>query len=196
MRNRRHPNMHPQLQAIVDELAEADRRLLALVATVPSERWPERAVPNHWSVAECVAHLSLTSQAFLPRLRAALEEGRSLGLPAPEAYKHDVVGGFLWRNMGPPVRVKVRAPVGFVPGATAPAGELVAEFQRLQAEAVACLAEADGLPLSRLRVSSAFAERVRYSVYSALCILPRHQHRHLWQAEQVWARLEGGAEVA
>lgn len=188
--------MHPQLQVIVDELAEAELRLLRLVDTVPAERWTGRPQPQSWSVAECLVHLNLTGQAFLPRLRDALEEGRVLGLPAPEAHRHDVLGGFLWRNMGPPVRVKVRAPAGFVPGSTAPAEELVAEFQRLQAENVACIVAADGLPLSRLRVPSPFAERVKYSVYSALCILPRHQHRHLWQAEQVWAQLGGGAAVA
>lgn len=185
--------MHPQLQAIVDELADADRRLLDLVATVPPERWTERAQPQSWSVAECVTHLNLTSEAFLPRLRVALDEGRGLGLPAPEVHRHDVLGGFMWRNMGPPVRVKVRAPAGFVPGSTAPTETLVAEFQRLQAEVVAGVAAADGLPLGRLRVPSPFAERLKYSVYSALCILPRHQHRHLWQAEQVRDRLMGVA---
>jgi len=27
---------------------------------------------------------------------------------------------------------------------------------------------------------------VRYNLYACFTILPRHQHRHLWQAERVW----------
>jgi len=48
--------------------------------------------------------------------------------------------------------------------------------------------EADGLPVDRIRIASPFDARLKYSLYAALTILPRHQHRHLWQAERV---LEG-----
>jgi hypothetical protein len=34
-----------------------------------------------------------------------------------------------------------------------------------------------------VRVRSPFTDRVTYDVYSALLLLPRHQHRHLQQAE-------------
>jgi hypothetical protein len=35
-------------------------------------------------------------------------------------------------------------------------------------------------------VQSPFNEKVKYNLYSCLTILPPHQHRHLWQAEQIW----------
>lgn len=44
--------------------------------------------------------------------------------------------------------------------------------------------EADGLPPGCLRIASPFDARLRYNLYSALSILPRHQRRHLWQAER------------
>jgi len=28
---------------------------------------------------------------------------------------------------------------------------------------------------------------VRYNLFACFTILPLHQHRHLWQAERVWA---------
>jgi hypothetical protein len=37
---------------------------------------------------------------------------------------------------------------------------------------------------------SPFAPGVRYNLYSTLSILPRHQERHLWQAEQVHAGID------
>src|SRR5256885_15849937 len=59
------------------------------------------------------------------------------------------------------------------------------EFDRLQAAQLDCLAQADGLPLSQVRVTSPFNASVRYNLYACFTILPRHQHRHLWQAERV-----------
>jgi len=49
-----------------------------------------------------------------------------------------------------------------------------------------CLVAADGLPLSHVRISSPFNPRLRYDLYACFTILPRHPHRHLWQAEPVW----------
>jgi hypothetical protein len=47
-------------------------------------------------------------------------------------------------------------------------------------------AQADGLPLTAVRVTSPFNPRARHNLYACFTILPRHQHRHLWQAERVW----------
>lgn len=176
--------MHPQLEAIVDEFRQAQRRLAELEREVPAALWSTRPAPNSWCVAECVAHLNLTSEVFLPRLRAGLRRARELSAPVPRRYRRDPLGWLLWRTMGPPVRLRVRTAASFVPERTPEPEALVREFERLQREQIECVQEADGLPLTRVRIASPFAERVRYNLFSCLSILPRHQHRHLWQAEQ------------
>ena len=179
--------MHPQLQTILDELASASERLRRLVDAFPAERWPVRVDPERWSVSECVAHLNLTSEAFIPRIRRKLEEGRRSDSSAPARFRHDALGWVLYRGMGPPVRLRVKTPAKYIPQAGAAPNELVSEFERLQIEQVACVEAAEGLPLHRIWVPSPFSRRLRYSLYSALTVLPLHQHRHLWQAEQVAA---------
>jgi hypothetical protein len=47
--------------------------------------------------------------------------------------------------------------------------------------------DVDGLPVDRIKITSPFDARLKYNLYAALTILPRHQHRHLWQAERVYA---------
>jgi hypothetical protein len=101
-------------------------------------------------------------------------------------YRRDPIGWLLWATMGPPVRVRIRTIARFLPSSLAAPALLVQEFDRLQAAQLDCLAQADGLPLSHVRVTSPFNARVRYNLYSCFTILPRHQHRHLWQAERVW----------
>jgi hypothetical protein len=60
---------------------------------------------------------------------------------------------------------------------------VVAEFETLQRELIALLAEAEGLAIAKIKVRSAFNAKLRYSAYSALRVIAAHQRRHLWQAE-------------
>ena len=105
----------------------------------------------------------------------------------PGRYRRDPIGWLLWATMGPPVRVRLKTIARFLPSSLAAPALLVQEFDRLQAAQLDCLAQADGLPLAHVRVTSPFNARVRYNLYACFTILPRHQHRHLWQAERVWA---------
>jgi hypothetical protein len=173
--------MHPQLEIIAAEFHQA-QDLLAELARAPVAHWIARPSPTAWSAAECVAHLNLTSRAVLPRIRIGLQEARAIAEAPPRRYRRDPLGWLLWRTMGPPVRFRIKTAASFVPESTSALEVLIAEFGRLQREQIACVEEADGLPIARVRVKSPFDERVRYNLYACLTILPRHQLRHLWQA--------------
>lgn len=173
-------------QELIDVAAQYDSalaRLHALAAALPAEFWGRRPTPGSWSPAECVAHLNLTSAAFAPLLHAGLEEARRLGAPPPARLSRDVLGWLVAQASGPSRRFKTTTAAPFVPTGDRPSGELVAEFERLQADHLACLRAADGLPIHRVKVPSPFEARLRYSLYSALTLIPGHQHRHLLQAE-------------
>ena len=135
-------------------------------------------------MGECVAHLNLTSTAFIPLMRASLDEARRSGHPAPTRFRRDLLGWLLWRSMGPPVKRRFTTTAPFVPRSDRTGADLVSEFERLQAEQLVLAREADTLPIHRVKIASPFNPRLRYNLFSALSILPRHQHRHLWQAEQ------------
>jgi hypothetical protein len=182
--------MHPRLEAIADELRNAQAHLHRLAAAVPAERWAERSNPSRWSVAECVAHINLTSHGFRSPVERALNEGRQQKDGTSASYRRDPLGWFLWRIMAPPVQlVRVKTTPSFVPQSTPPAAQLLAEFDHLQQEQIGWVRAADGLPLGRLWIASPFNPRVKYNLYSCLSILPRHQERHIWQAEQAAALL-------
>jgi hypothetical protein len=96
-----------------------------------------------------------------------------------------LVGWLFWKGAGPPVRVKVKTTPPFVPTAAEGPDRLVPEFEQLQAEQIEFVRESDGLPIDRVMVTSPFISRISYNLYACLTIQPRHEHRHLWQAEQV-----------
>ena len=181
--------MHPQLDQVAKDFESARERLNRLAGTVPAARWAERPAQGGWSVAECIAHLNLTSDAYLPRLREAVARGRAEGGAAPARYRQDFLGWLIWRAVRPQTKMKSKTSAAFVPTSTVPAKEMVAEFSRLQDEQIALTRQADGLPLGKLKIVSPFGPGIRYNVYSALTILAAHQLRHLDQAERAWQSL-------
>jgi DinB superfamily len=178
--------MHLQLQAVVDEFEHAHIRLRSLARALPEELWTRRPDEGRWSIAECVSHINLTSTAYLPLLRRGVATGRLLDGPPPVRYRRDLIGWLLWRTAGPPVRLRVKTTAAFIPHGSEPPSKLIDEFERLGKEQIECVREADGLPLGRIKIASPFNPRVKYNLFACLTILPRHQHRHLWQAEQAW----------
>jgi hypothetical protein len=62
---------------------------------------------------------------------------------------------------------------------------LLDSFLQGQHQVLALIALAEGLAVDRIKISSAFDHRVRYSVWSSFRANLSHQRRHLWQAEQV-----------
>lgn len=177
--------MAGQLERLAEEYLDALDRLHRLREAVAPADWARRPAPGRWSVAECVAHLNLTSVACLPLLGEGLERAATLPrVPAGHRYRRGLLGWLLWRTMGPPARLRARTGAGFVPQGGAPPDQLVAEFERLQDRLMALLRGAEGLALDRVMVTSPFNARARYNLFAAFGIIVRHQHRHLWQAER------------
>jgi len=102
------------------------------------------------------------------------------------------MGWMLSLAMGPVRRIgrfrlgAVRTTPEFVPEGGLPKAQLIKEFDRLQREQTAIVREADGRPINRVWVTSPFDQRLRYNLYSTFVILPKHQLRHVVQAERVW----------
>ncbi|MGH7476453.1 MAG: DinB family protein [Longimicrobiales bacterium] len=177
--------MRSELQEVIEDFERARARLRQLAATIEATRWFERPDPARWSAGECVIHLNRTGEAFLPLLHEGLERAKRLQPLGARRLRRDPIGWLLWRIMPPPVRLRTGTASRFVPASGGDPVEVLATFERLQDEQVACAAAARGLPIDRVKLTSPFNARVRYNLYAALGILPRHQHRHLWQAEQV-----------
>jgi hypothetical protein len=173
-----------QLDEIISELNSASTRLRTLHARLAPGAWARRPLPESWSPGECVAHLNLTAIGMLPLLRRGVDDARRLGRPAAQRYRRDLVGWLIWRTTSSPGRFKAKTIPAFVPSSDRTPEEVMAEFDRLQAEQIAITREADGLPIDRVKMTSPFNPKLRYNIFAGLSILPRHQHRHLWQAEQ------------
>lgn len=181
--------MQKQLATITASLESAQTRLHRLADGLSDERWRARPAPDRWSVAECVEHLNMTSRAYLPLLRDALERARKIGGPMVRHYRRDFLGWLFSVMTGPLPHIgkrrvgRVKTSPAFVPKGVKGRAEGLAEFDRLQVEQIGLARSAHGLPLDKATIVSPFGGKIKYNAYSALVIIARHQHRHIAQAE-------------
>ncbi len=184
--------MQKQLGEIIRDFERAQARVEKLAEVVPDKAWSERTDPARWSVGECIAHLNLTSEAYLPRLRVAIAEGHKLPKKSSGEYRRDPAGWFFSTMVGPlptfgRTRIgRVKTMPGFVPKGQNPKQTVVADFKRNQDQLIELVRESDELALDKVFIRSPFGEKIRYSCYSAFVILPRHEARHIDQAVLVW----------
>ena len=182
--------MQKQLAEIIDSLESAQSRLRHLSDGISEDALNRHPAPGRWSAADCVEHLNLTSRAYLPLFRDASVEARQLGGDPVTRYRKDALGSIMSMMIGPMHHlgklrlVKVKTTPPFVPQGGQSRTALLSEFVRLQGDIITLIRAADGLPLDRVKIVSPFGGRMKYSAYSALVIIPRHQHRHIDQAEE------------
>ncbi len=182
--------MQRQLAGIVQSLESAQLHLRRLTDQLRESDWNRKPAANRWSAAECVEHLNLTSRAYVPLLRDAIARAGEVRRSPTKHYRHDSLGWFLSMMFGPLRRlgkfklVRVKTTSAFVPKPGRSRTEILSDFVRLQAELISLVRSADGLPIDDVKIVSPFGGRMRYSAYSALVIVSRHEHRHLEQAEE------------
>jgi hypothetical protein len=169
--------MNAQLSELCGQFRLNAKRAKAIVTKAGEQRFALRPKPDSWSVAECLAHLTISTEMFLPEWRAAFAR-----LPQGDGpYKMDLVGKVFHWGMQPPPRFRVKAPAKFRPVDTS---EALAKFLASQEQLLAVVSESKGLALDRIKVASPADSRVRFNVWSSFRIAEAHQRRHLWQAER------------
>ena len=177
--------MADPLDEVEKELNEATRRAWTLVQSTDGRMFTVRPTPLSWSAAECLAHLSISSEMFLPVLRDAISKAKNGRRRTP---KMDLLGRVLTWFLEPPIRKRVKTPAPFVPKSTRAKADAFGEFAALQEKLIDLLREAREADLS-VKIVSPFDKRVRYNLLSAFRIVAAHERRHLWQAEQAVAEL-------
>jgi hypothetical protein len=177
----------PQLATVKEEFLLARERARRLCHGMDDAGWSRRPASGGWSVGECITHLNITSEQFMPLLDDAIRRGRERDLTARGPFRLGLAGWALLRFLEPPYKMKSKTTPTFDPVHVEPMDETLERFDYLQQELQARVDRASGLALERLKLASPFSSYVKYNLYAAFCLIAAHQRRHLWQGEQTRA---------
>jgi DinB superfamily len=181
-----------QLVLVKQALRHARERARAVCQGLDAHTWATRPAPTEWAIGECITHLNITSERFIPLFDDAIRDGRARTLEANGPYSKGLIGWALQRFLEPPYKIKTKTSAAFIPVTVDAMTETLERFDYLQLEVQVRIDRAAGLALDCLRLVSPFDSRIKYNLYAGFCLLAAHQRRHLWQAEQVKQRLTIG----
>ena len=153
-----------------------------LPLSIEQLRW--RPDARHWSIAQCLDHLNLTLDLYLPKIddaisRAMLQDRAPTPCSWCERAEFDALGSF-----EPPVAVAVSAPTLTIPGLAVDPVWLVDQFHQTRDRYTDAVRRSFGLDLRYNRIVEP-VYRLIVSLGGTLALIAAHDRRHIWQAERV-----------
>ena len=159
--------------------------MLSLLDGLNDAQFNWRAGAGRWSIGECIAHLNVTGQMYLPNIDRQLKKARAEKLFGEGRFRHTLLGGLLVRAVGSPGKIRVKAPKVFIPLPEHLRAVVVPAFVSLHAQFARRINEANGLNLRRIKVVSPTNSFIKLTLGECFALLAAHERRHLWQARQV-----------
>jgi len=178
---------------LLAELDAADERANELVIGLNPQQLNWQPAPGAWSVGQCLEHLCIANEVYLPAISSSLE-GK------PVSAVQDIMPGwfgrwFTSRYFEPSPQSKhVGAPKKIVPGVRVEPSVLD-RFLRSNQAARELVRHARNYDINRIRFRNPFIPVLRFTVGTGLEILSTHERRHLSQAERA-KRSSGFPELA
>ena len=165
------------------ELEAADRRAENIAGALRPEQLNWQPHPGAWSVGQCLEHLRITNEVYLPAISAALK-GRQHSL-VQEIRLGWASRWFIRNHIAPNLAgSRARAPKKIEPGKQVQA-DILATFLRSNQGARELVGQASHYDVNALRFKNPFIPFLRFTVGTGLEIISKHESRHLLQAEGV-----------
>jgi hypothetical protein len=173
-----------QAEALAAEINAVSDLARRLESEFSSRELGEPPASSTWSAADNLVHLTLGSQALIPRMTRTLAKLADAGCRTRRPARADWIGRFYAWLLEPPVRFRAKAPRPFVPATGTTAAEALPAFLTAQQGVLVLVEQSVGLDLAARKVPSPVTRYLRYNVYSAFRIFVAHERRHLWHARR------------
>jgi len=177
----------PYLQELHERLTRSCDRAESLAGELSADQLNWKPSPEKWSIAQCFEHMLLGVDHYEENLRPALDRARAKGLAddGPATPRHTFMGRIVMRFVEPDAKRTMKAPKPLRPSQSEIAEDVLERFLHSHRSLAGIIAESDGLPLTRIKLSSPELSIVRLNAADAFEILVMHAERHLTQAERV-----------
>lgn len=182
------PSLPDELRRIQDDLDTNERRVAALLSGLDDAAVNWRPDARSWSTAQCLDHLNVAARIYQAAMEPALEAARTKGRTRRGPIRPGWFERKFLASLEPPPKRKLPAPSKIVPAMRGNREELLEEFRRQHANLSELIRAHAGLDLGSIRFQNPFLPLLRFTVGTGLLVIPAHERRHLWQAEQLRAR--------
>ena len=176
-----------------EELHASDRQAIEIARDLTVEQLNRSPAPGSWSVGQCLEHLFISNEVYLPPMTRALDastssaQARLSPSPVDEITPGWFARYFIRTYIDPATqRARAKAP-GKLRPAHDVAPDILDKFLRSNDVARDLVNRASVYDVNRIRFKNPFVAGIRFTVGTGVEIIWRHQRRHLLQAERVRA---------
>jgi hypothetical protein len=175
----------PVIRGYLDQLEAVLLDARSLAGDLTPEQFNWRPEGRRWSVGQCLEHLTLTLQRYMPLLEPAAVEARVRFDRGEAPYREGWFAGWFVGNMEPPPSMRVRTFSVVEPASGLDRDTVLDTFEAAHGRLGDLLGRAEGAHLKHGRAASPFASWLKFTLAQAIAINLAHARRHLWQARQV-----------
>jgi len=176
--------MDAQIEGLLYQLQTSSQEVPGLGRGLTIEQFNWVPAPGRWSIGQCIEHLNITSERYIPVFKKAIDDGRAAGRVSSAPITLGFLERWFMQSLEPPVRMKFKAPKAFVAPPQLPVDATLERWDAMQAGMAECIRSAEGVDFRRIKVPSQFGP-VSFSLGGTFLILLAHERRHLWQAREV-----------
>jgi hypothetical protein len=177
------------IQQILDQMDDAERAAEAIAASVSVGQFnwqPDGG--RSWSIAQCLEHLATINVLYAGAVRAAIDRARERGWTRKGPLAPSRFGLWFIRSQEPPVKRRLKAPGSVRPGSQLSREEILRRYRESHELVKQVARDAATIDANRATYPNPFLKVLPFKVATGLYVLPAHERRHLWQAEQVRRR--------
>jgi len=154
--------------------------------TLSPAQWNWKPAAGEWSIAQCVDHLVISAEAYVPTVRAIHAGTKRATVWERLPLLPALFARLVLRALDPDAGRNVKAPAILEPSASAIDPGVLQRFVAAQNELAGLMAATHPAKLAT-RVTSPVSPVVTYSLLDAYRIIVVHTHLHLRQARAVAA---------
>jgi DinB superfamily len=174
----------PDLEAILEKLARAQRDLLSAADSVPPDHWKISQSNCHWCAAQLVAHLITVERSVIAKADRVLQHP-----PKPVAF---------WKRFHLPFAlvekrvIRRKTPMPLDLQLIREKEEMLAELRHVRERTLAFIEETRGRNLSQYRWRHPFLGS--FNVHGWIAFIASHQIRHAKQMREIVSALPKAIE--
>ena len=174
-----------ELRGQLERIEAIKRDARELVEGLSEEQLTWRPDASRWSIAQCLQHIVLSGDGYLPRLGELIEASRERTRQRRPPFRPGFIASWFIRSMEPPPRFKAKTFRAMEPPPAGSPTEVVRSFLTFHDEFSQRVRTMHDVDPNGARMRSPFFRPLRFTLGQVVALLITHACRHLWQARQV-----------
>jgi len=180
---------HQIIQEFITATTTNVERALKIFSSLSEKQLNWKPAPDVWSVGECISHLVNSNNLYLNKIEKIL----SLNTSSQEKdfyYKQSLFGKLIAKGVDPAYVRKSKTFKVFFPDSSEINKDIIDEYVVSSKRFIEIAGRMRKIDLKRIKLSSPVNKLIRLNLGDPLIIIPKHDERHLNQAERVMSQKE------